>query len=223
MVAVAMEVETLVAGHDARPVILGRLAGLSMRTAAGEVVVVAGGVGVAAVTAATASVLAVESFDLVVSVGIAGGFDVAVGSVVVASRSIAADLGCQTRDGFLSLSEMGLGVDAYDVPVDWAEEFVSRAESTGLPVTTGVIGTVSTITGTAEGAHEHRARNATSAEAMEGFGVATAAAVHDVPFIEVRAVSNSVGPRNVAAWRTADALTAIGAVLTAVFGEPWPW
>jgi len=223
MVAVAMEVESLIDGHDARPVALGRLTGLSMTTAAGEVVIVAGGVGIAAVTASTASVLAVEAFDLVVSAGIAGGFDIPIGSVIVASRAIAADLGCQTDGGFLSLSEMGLGIDAYEVPLEWADVFIARAESTGLPVTTGVIGTVSTITGTAEGAHEHRARNATSAEAMEGFGVATAAAVHGVAFVEVRAVSNTVGPRNVAAWRTADALTAIGAVLTAVFGEPWPW
>jgi futalosine hydrolase len=44
---------------------------------------------------------------------------------------------------------------------------------------------------------------------MEGFGVASAAARVGVPFAEVRAVSNVVGPRDRTAWRIADALAAL--------------
>jgi futalosine hydrolase len=44
---------------------------------------------------------------------------------------------------------------------------------------------------------------------MEGFGVATAAALHGVPVLEVRTVSNAVGPRDRAAWRIPDALHAL--------------
>jgi futalosine hydrolase len=55
------------------------------------------------------------------------------------------------------------------------------------------------------------------AEAMEGFGVATAAG--DLPYAELRAVSNPVGPRDRAAWRLGEALaalsTASGALWTA--------
>ena len=43
---------------------------------------------------------------------------------------------------------------------------------------------------------------------MEGFGVAEAAAAHGVPVLELRAVSNPVGPRDRAAWRIGDALAA---------------
>ncbi|MDQ1702347.1 MAG: futalosine hydrolase [Frankiaceae bacterium] len=223
MVAVPKELDALVAGRGGQPVAFGPMGGVAMGTPAGEVVVVAGGVGVAACAAATATILAREQFDLVVSAGIAGGFGAPIGSIVVAARSLAADLGCQTDEAFLSLSEMGLGIDAYDVPRDWADELLARAGKTGLMVCLGDIGTVSTITGTAAGEREHRLRNGAAAEAMEGFGVATAAALAGVPFVEVRAVSNTVGPRNVATWRTADALAAIGTVLTAVFAERWPW
>ncbi|NEE29228.1 futalosine hydrolase, partial [Streptomyces sp. SID7982] len=47
------------------------------------------------------------------------------------------------------------------------------------------------------------------AEAMEGFGVAEAAAAHGVPVLEVRAVSNAIGPRDRDAWRIPAALTAL--------------
>ncbi|MGH8879412.1 MAG: futalosine hydrolase, partial [Stackebrandtia sp.] len=38
------------------------------------------------------------------------------------------------------------------------------------------------------------------AEAMEGFGVATAAAEARLPFVELRTISNEVGDRDVAGW-----------------------
>ncbi len=44
---------------------------------------------------------------------------------------------------------------------------------------------------------------------MEGFGVAEAAVLHGLPVLEVRAVSNPVGPRDRAAWRIGDALAAL--------------
>ncbi|MDG4862637.1 futalosine hydrolase, partial [Streptomyces sp. T-3] len=56
------------------------------------------------------------------------------------------------------------------------------------------------------------------AEAMEGFGVAEAAAVHGLPVLEIRAISNPVGPRDRAAWRIGDALAA----LTEAFGKLVP-
>ena len=84
---------------------------------------------------------------------------------------------------------------------------------------TGAVLTVSTVTGTAERASELRARHPRAlAEAMEGFGVAEAAAAHGVPVLEIRAVSNPVGPRDRAAWRIGDALT----TLTTAFGKLAP-
>ncbi len=50
---------------------------------------------------------------------------------------------------------------------------------------------------------------------MEGFGVAEAAAAHGVPVLELRTVSNAVGPRDRDAWRIGAALGA----LTTAFGE----
>jgi futalosine hydrolase len=56
---------------------------------------------------------------------------------------------------------------------------------------------------------------------MEGYGVACAAAGAGVPFAELRAVSNPVGPRDRASWRIGAALEALGAAGRAVGTLAW--
>jgi futalosine hydrolase len=81
----------------------------------------------------------------------------------------------------------------------------------------GPILTVATVTGTATGAAAILARHPDAvAEAMEGFGVATAAAQAGVAFGELRAISNPVGSRDRDTWRIGDALAALGGALAAV-------
>nr|WP_086564359.1 futalosine hydrolase [Streptomyces africanus] len=183
--------------------------------------VVAVGVGPGLAAASTASVLTAAAlegtpYDLVVSAGIGGGFlpEARVGSLVVADEIVAADLGAETDDGFLSVTELGFGSVRHQPPADLVRLV---GDAVGAPA--GAVLTVSTVTGTAERAAALRERHPTAlAEAMEGFGVAEAAAVHGVPVLEVRAISNPVGPRDRAAWRIPDALAA----LTEGFGKLVP-
>lgn len=181
--------------------------------ALGGVDVLVGGVGPAAAAAAASAALGNEPTDLVMSAGIAGGFaPIEPGSVVVASSVVFADLGAQTPDGFATASELGFGLNCYDVSPSLAVELSDR---TGGHL--GTILTVATVTGTAAGAHALAGRYPDAiAEAMEGAGVAAAAAVHSVAFAEVRAVSNAVGPRDRSAWRIDDALRALGAAIAAI-------
>jgi len=63
------------------------------------------------------------------------------------------------------------------------------------------------VTGTAGRAAELTARHPGAvAEAMEGYGVACAAAACGLRMLEVRAISNAVGPRDRSAWRIGPAL-----------------
>ncbi|MGK5531817.1 futalosine hydrolase [Streptomyces sp. URMC 129] len=183
---------------------------------------VAAGVGPAAAAAGTATSLALapgrgEPYDLVVSAGIAGGFAGAAavaGTTVVASAIMAADLGAETAEGFSDMAELGFGIVAHQPPPTLA-----RTAAEALGAVHGPVLTVSTVTGTARRAAELAARHrGVAAEAMEGFGVATAAALHSVPVLEIRTVSNSVGPRDRAAWRVPEALRA----LTDAFAALWP-
>lgn len=171
--------------------------------------VLVGGVGPAAAAAATATALALADYSLVISAGIGGGFAPAAppGSLVVADALVAADLGAEGPDGFLSVDALGFGRSVHLPPAELAAR---AAEATGgllAPVLT-----VSTVTGTAARAAELAARHPLAgAEAMEGFGVAEAAAAHGLPVLEIRAVSNAVGPRDRDAWRIGDALAALAA------------
>lgn len=166
--------------------------------------------------ALTAAALADTPYGLVISTGIAGGFqpDAPVGSLVVADEITVADLGAETADGFAPVTELGFGVVSHRPPKSLVRELVVATGGRA-----GTILTVSTVTGSAARAAELRARHPRAlAEAMEGFGVAEAAAAHGVPVLELRAVSNPVGPRDRTAWRIGEALTA----LTDAFGKLAP-
>ncbi|MGZ4164722.1 MAG: futalosine hydrolase, partial [Tumebacillaceae bacterium] len=139
---------------------------------------------------------------------------------VVASEIIAADLGVETPEGFQSLDEMGFGSTRVAVDSALASRVTEALQAAGLPVAMGPVLTLSTVTGTAETATELVARvPEATAEAMEGYGVALAAQEFGIPVLEIRAISNAVGPRDRAAWRIKDALEALqaaGAVLMEV-------
>jgi futalosine hydrolase len=199
----------------------GELTGLPVcrvATPAGLVDVVAGGVGPVAVALSTAALLAAAGYDLVISAGVAGGFaPTQVGGLAVADRVAFADLGAELADGgFASLSELGLG--ELDPPADPA---LARLLAERTAAVTGTVLTVSTVTGTT--ARAERLRQAfpdAVAEAMEGAGVALAAQRAGVPFGELRAVSNLVGPRDRAGWQLGPALTALAAGFTRVLASP---
>ncbi|NEU61202.1 futalosine hydrolase [Paenibacillus sp. ALJ109b] len=154
------------------------------------------------------------AYTLVVSAGIGGGFPgrADVGSLVVADAMVAADLGSQTPDGFLSVDELGFGSSRVAADAVLAARLRHELQRAGLAVSGGTAVTVSTATGTAETAAEllRRVPDA-AAEGMEGFGVATAAQQFGVPALELRAISNAVGPRDRDAWRIKDALDALQA------------
>ncbi|MBY8339917.1 futalosine hydrolase [Streptomyces spinosirectus] len=183
--------------------------------------VIAAGVGPALAAAATATALTTAAlrgtpYGLVVSAGIAGGFapEAPVGSLVVADEITAADLGAETSEGFVPVTELGFGTVTHRPPKALVRDL---AAATGAR--TGAVLTVSTVTGTASRAAALHARHPRAlAEAMEGFGVAEAAVAHGLPVLEIRAVSNPVGPRDRAAWRIGDALAA----LTEAFGKIVP-
>ncbi|MHA4946323.1 futalosine hydrolase [Micromonospora sp. SD19] len=184
------------------------------------------GVGPAIAGAATARLLALAEaagrpYRAVVSAGVAGGFTgrAEVGDTVLGTASIAADLGAESPDGFIPVDELGmppalLGAGSR-VPADPGLLATLRA---ALPTaTTGPVLTVSTVTGTSAGTDELRRRHPEAvAEAMEGYGVAVAAAQAGLPFAELRTISNPIGPRDRDAWRLREALAALTAAAPAL-------
>jgi futalosine hydrolase len=180
------------------------------------------GVGPAAAAAGTARLLARAEaagtpFRAVVSAGIAGGFPgrAAVGATVLGARTIAADLGAESPDGFLPIEELGFGTSRIEADPTLLETLAAALPGAVL----GDILTLATVTGTAATAAALAARHpAAVAEAMEGYGVACAAQAAGLPFAELRTISNPIGPRDRAAWRLREAFSALTEASAAACG-----
>jgi len=186
--------------------------------------VLAGGVGPAAAAASAAARMARRRYRLAICAGIGGGFPgrAEVGTLVVADEVAAADLGAEAPEGFVPLERLGFGSSRIRTDAERSDRLAEALRGAGLPVVVGPVLTVSCATGTAETAKARAMRvPGAAAEAMEGFGVAVAAQNMGIPFLEIRAVSNPVGPRNRGAWKIEAALERLaeaGAVIREVFG-----
>ncbi len=167
------------------------------------------GVGPASAAALTAALLAKDSYAMVISAGIGGGFSevATIESIVVATEIIAADLGAETPEGFSSVEELGFGSSRLEVDPAIAQQWVDLLQVATIPACGGPILTVNTATGSEKQACELRKRvPGAAAEAMEGYGVGIAARTFGLPCYEIRSISNAVGPRNREAWRIQEAL-----------------
>ena len=215
VVATPQEHAALLRDVSATPRRCGPYAGAS--TAAADVVV--SGIGPAAAAAATATALATGRYDACLSLGVCGAFrgTADIGDVVVATELVAADLGAESPTGFLTLGSLGWADEV--VPVD--PELMAAAVTRLEDVVTGPVVTVSTVTGTRARADELAARHGAVAEAMEGWGVLTAALPQGLPALEVRTVSNLIGDRDPATWDFPVAFAALARVGAALLEKPW--
>ncbi|SDY76034.1 futalosine hydrolase [Thermoactinomyces sp. DSM 45892] len=177
----------------------------------GRVKVIAAGVG--PVTSAVQTTLELvknqKPYDLVIIAGVAGGFvgRADVGHIVVASQIRSGDLGAESLKGFISIDELGFGSGAVEVDEKMTKRIYQTLIQAGAPVSIGPILTMNTTTGTKETAKRLIANYPEArAEAMEGFGIATAAQKMNIPVCEIRTISNLVGPRDRDAWKLEDAL-----------------
>ncbi|GGL97770.1 futalosine hydrolase [Deinococcus aerophilus] len=190
----------------ATPAEAGRLRDLPAR-------VVVSGVGPVAAALATVRALAQEPAGLVLNAGIGGaypGSGLIPGDLAVSSTIIQADLGAWDAGQLLGLDTLGLSVlpdipNAGQFPAWTRAAEVARRAGASLGPTL----TLAAVTGDHDTARRLEARfPGALSEGMEGAGVAHAALLAGVPALEVRGVSNAVGPRDRAAWQLAPALAA---------------
>ncbi|MCB9496856.1 MAG: futalosine hydrolase [Fibrobacteria bacterium] len=151
--------------------------------------------------------------EIVIGIGIAGALPGSACEVGRAYRVLADrmdDLGAETRSGeLLPLGFPGLETGELhdDSPLP-------------LPHLAGVRGiTVGIASGTARTALRRRSLGA-DLESMEGAAWSTVCKRFDVPFVQIRAVSNLAGPRDPAAWDIPAALQALREALQTFEGDP---
>jgi futalosine hydrolase len=175
--------------------------------------VILAGVGPISAGIQTTKALSEDKYDLVINMGIAGGFvgKAEVGTLVVANEIVSADLGAESPEGFITLDELGFGASTrVKTDGELVEVLLEAIKEAGISAYAGNILTLSTVTGTAETTSKLQMREPGAlAEAMEGYGVAMAAKEFGVPVLEIRSISNPIGPRDRSAWRIKEALVTL--------------
>jgi futalosine hydrolase len=151
------------------------------------------GIGPVEAAAATARALAESPPDAVLHVGLAGGAGLAVGTLVVGTESIYADLAA------------AIPVLSRVQPDPTLLATVRRAlpDAPALPIVTSAA-----VTEASNSLLQSR-----RVEAMEGFGVLRACELAGVPAVEVRAISNELGEADRSRWELDRGLEALAAAL----------
>ena len=174
--------------------------------------------GIGAVNAALATQRAIldDPPALILSAGIGGAYPwgaAAIGDVVVSSELIYGLLGAEDGADLLDLEQLGFPLLETPRPIYNALPAApqARAFATRVGAHFGPILTVETVTGSPYSLERLRIAHPDAlCEAMEGAGVAHAAAPCGIPAFEIRGISNMVlDRRDRDSWRIGAALTAL--------------
>ena len=184
-----------------------------------DVEVLLTGVGMVAAAAWCSRTMTERGYDLAINTGVCGSFDpsLELGSVVHVVRDRIAELGAEDGEQLLSLTDLGLNEQEGQVFTGEALVNLSPPPNRvldALPVVSAI--TVNTVHGNARTIAAVAQRFQPQVETMEGAAFMYSCLIHEVPFAQVRAVSNVVEPRNRAAWRMREAIDRLGEVTTGI-------
>jgi futalosine hydrolase len=172
--------------------------------------------GLGAVNTAHALSCALQSWkpDLVLQLGVGGAYPNAglqIGDLALAEAENYGDLGVRTSQGWQSSELIGIPVIGGDVdyynhfPLDRelvarGSEVLSRQNGSAGTLRAGPFVTVQECTGTTELGIERGDRFAAICENMEGAAGAHICRLFEVPFLEIRGISNMVDDRQIERW-----------------------
>ncbi len=181
-----------------------------------EIGLIHSGVGKANAAAASTSLITFKRPEVVINLGCGGaypGSGLEVGDLALATEEVYGDEGALTPEGFLDMEALGLpmvqrkGLRLFNrYPADPALLKKSRSllshytGDLGKRLGTGPFVTVSTCSGTLDQGILVAERTRGICENMEGASVAQVCALNNIPFLEVRGISNLVEDRDFSRW-----------------------
>lgn len=196
--ATAAELEPSLEWLKTKPVALGM-----------QVKILCTGVGLVATSFSLTHTLADRAIDFVLNAGVAGAFnkDLALGECVVVKQENFGDLGAEDHDEFLSLEALGLQAPGLMESL-LLNDFDSVPFSLdGLKKVKAI--SVNTVSGCAATIARRESEFHADIESMEGAAVHYVCRQLGIPFLQLRAISNYVTPRNREAWELGKAVAAL--------------
>lgn len=154
-------------------------------------------------------------YDLVIQAGIAGSFnpDIELGKTVLVKQDCFADLGIEEKGIYTPFFETALA-DKNEFPFNkgWLINSNEILRSSSLPLVDAI--SVNTISDNEEQKQKFIKHFNADIESMEGAALHYVCLQEDIPFIQVRAISNYVGERNKSNWRLKKAIENLNKELT---------
>jgi futalosine hydrolase len=165
-----------------------------------EIDILVSGIGTTFTTFHLTNTLHSTKYSLVMNIGIAGSFthDLKIGQVVNVASEEFADLGIEDQEEFLTLFDSGF-LSANEFPFKngilknpLAENFLNIFAVRGI--------TSNKSSGRMQGINKLSAKYNAHIESMEGAAVFYVCKWMGVPFLEIRAISNYIEPRDPSKW-----------------------
>jgi futalosine hydrolase len=146
-----------------------------------------------------------KKYDVVFQVGVAGSFDdsLKLGEVVLVNAECFADLGAFENNQFLSLFDLNLNsLDAFPLKNGWLKNEFDNIE--GLKYVKGI--TVNSLTDEANKVSLFKHKYQAEIESMEGAALHFVCLQENIPFLQIRGLSNFVGERDKSKWQLKSAI-----------------
>ena len=147
-----------------------------------------------------------KNYDVVIQGGLAGSFndDILSGEVVLVRKDTFADLGILEKDALTTLFEAGLAKDEAPYRDGWLCNDHTVLQTTAYRVVNAI--TINTVSDNVEQSSRYIKKFSPDIESMEGAALHFICLKENVPFLQVRAISNEVGIRDKKLWRLSDAI-----------------
>lgn len=153
---------------------------------------------------------------LIIQAGIAGSFGdrLKPGTAVAVEKEVVADMGVYEKEGYRDIFDMGLAGPhshpyRHGCLVNPHDEIIQK---TGLECVSSV--SVNEITTDPKRMDLFSQRYKADIESMEGAALHHACIMQEVPFVQIRGISNQVGERDKSKWKTKEAVTAVSKALS---------
>jgi len=174
------------------------------------------GIGLTASTWHLSKQLALKKYDLVIQAGVAGSFDLTIspGQVVAVKQDAIADQSVVELEKLKTLFDLDLvPQDQYPYKKGWLinpnKEILKK---TKLKIVKGV--SVNQISTSKQMIQFYRDRFDPVTESMEGAALHYVCLMEDIPFLQIRSISNYIGERNKKNWNMMDSIINLNHKLT---------
>ncbi len=166
------------------------------------------GIGLMSTTYALTRQIQLRKPDIIIQAGIAGSFDksIPLGTVVAVKKETVADLGVVEGNTLKTVFHLGLSRPGqFPFSKGWLINRSETLKKSGLPLVTGI--SVNEITTSSRKIKMYEERFRPVTESMEGAALHYTALMENVPFVQIRALSNFTGERNKARWELKKSIT----------------